>query len=134
MSELPEPRFLDDRLSHWAHTTPDGEAVLYLDRTWTWAQWDERIRRLAGALTAFGVRRGDAVAFLDKNHPACVESTFAAARLGAANAVVNFRLAGDELDYVLNDSGAKVLIVGRELRPAIDRSATGSPTSSTSSR
>ncbi|MGE2714264.1 long-chain-fatty-acid--CoA ligase [Mycolicibacterium litorale] len=121
MSELPEPRFLDDRLSHWAHTTPDGEAVLYLDRSWTWAQWDDRIRRLAGALTAFGVQRGDAVAFLDKNHPACVELTFAAASLGAANAVVNFRLAGDELDYVLNDSGAKVLVVGRELRPAIDR-------------
>ncbi|WP_197373328.1 long-chain-fatty-acid--CoA ligase [Mycolicibacterium baixiangningiae] len=120
MSALPEPRFLDDRLSHWASTTPDGEAIVYLDRTWTWAQWDDRVRRLTGALTEFGVGHGDAVAFLDKNHPACVELTFAAASLGAANAVVNFRLAGDELDYVLNDSGARVLIVGRELRPAID--------------
>ncbi|WP_193044405.1 long-chain-fatty-acid--CoA ligase [Mycolicibacterium baixiangningiae] len=120
MSALPEPRFLDDRLSHWARTTPDAEAIVYLDRTWTWAQWDDRVRRLTGALTEFGVGHGDAVAFLDKNHPACVELTFAAASLGAANAVVNFRLAGDELDYVLNDSGARVLIVGRELRPAID--------------
>ncbi|KUI27683.1 long-chain fatty acid--CoA ligase [Mycobacterium sp. IS-1742] len=121
MPALPDPRFLDDRLSHWAHATPDGEAVVYLDRTWTWAQFDDRVRRLAGALSGFGVGHGDAVAFLDKNHPACVESTFAAASLGAANAVVNFRLAGDELDYVLNDSGATVLIVGRELRPTIDR-------------
>ncbi|BBY17815.1 long-chain-fatty-acid--CoA ligase [Mycolicibacterium litorale] len=121
MSALPEPRFLDDRLSHWAQTTPDGEAIVYLDRSWTWSQWDGRVRRLAGALTSFGVGHGDAVAFLDKNHPACVELTFAAASLGAANAVVNFRLAGDELDYVLNDSGAKVLIVGRDLRPAIDK-------------
>ena len=125
MPGLPDPRFLDDRLNHWAHTTPDAEAVVYLDRTWTWAQWDDRVRRLAGALSRFGVGRGDAVAFLDKNHPACVELTFAAASLGAANAVVNFRLAGDELDYVLGDSGAKVLIVGRELRPT---------TSNTSSR
>jgi acyl-CoA synthetase (AMP-forming)/AMP-acid ligase II len=121
MSALPEPRFLDDRLSHWASTTPDGEAIVYLDRTWTWAQWHERVRRLAGALAQFGVGHGDVVAFLDKNHPACVELTFAAASLGAANAVVNFRLAGDELDYVVNDSGARVLIVGRELRPAIDK-------------
>jgi acyl-CoA synthetase (AMP-forming)/AMP-acid ligase II len=120
MSELPEPRFLDDRLSHWARTTPDDEAIVYLDRSWTWAQWDGRIRRLAGALRRFGVGHGDAVAFLDQNHPGCVELTFAAASLGAANAVVNFRLAGDELEYVLGDSGAKVLIVGRELRPAID--------------
>ena len=41
----------------------------------------------------FGVGRGDVVAFLDKNHPACVELTLAAASLGAATAVVNFRLA-----------------------------------------
>ena len=50
-----------------------------------------------------------------------VELTLAAASLGAANAIINFRLAGDELDYVLNDSGAKVLIVGTELRPLIDK-------------
>src|SRR4029077_10291455 len=58
---------------------------------------------------------------LDKNHPACLEMTFAAASLGAANAIINFRLAADEMDYVLNDSGAKVLIVGAELKPSIDK-------------
>ena len=51
-AELPEPAFLDDRLAHWARTNPDGEAMSYLGRTWTWAQWDERVRRLAGALQA----------------------------------------------------------------------------------
>jgi len=121
MADLPEPRFLDDRIAHWASTTPDAEAMDYLDRSWTWAQWDDRVRRLAGALTERGVRRGDVVAFLDKNHPACVELTFAAASLGAANAIINFRLAADELDYVLNDSGAKVLIVGEEFKPVIDK-------------
>jgi acyl-CoA synthetase (AMP-forming)/AMP-acid ligase II len=121
MTELPDPEFLDDRLAHWARTTPDGEAIDYLNRSWTWSQWEDRVRRLAGALTGFGVQRGDVVAFLDKNHPACVELTLAAASLGAANAVINFRLAGDELDYVLNDSGATVLVVGRGLRESIDR-------------
>lgn len=119
-AQPPPPRFLDDRVTHWAATRPDDEALSYLGRTWTWAQWHDRIRRLAGALTGFGVRRGDVVAFLDKNHPAGVELTMAAASLGAANAIINFRLAGDELDYVLNDCGAKVLLVGTELRPAID--------------
>jgi acyl-CoA synthetase (AMP-forming)/AMP-acid ligase II len=60
------------------------------------------------------------VAFLDKNHPACVELTLAAASLGAATAVINFRLAEDELDFVLNDCGAKVLLVGSELRATVD--------------
>ena len=121
MSELPEPRFLDERTAHWAKTKPDDEAITFKDRTWTWSQWDDRIRRLAGALSERGIGRGDVVAFLDKNHPACVETTLAAASLGAATAIINFRLAADEMDYVLNDSGAKVLIVGAELKPAIDK-------------
>ncbi|MGV0872137.1 long-chain-fatty-acid--CoA ligase [Mycolicibacterium sp. XJ879] len=121
MSDLPEPRFLDERTAHWAQTKPDAEAMTYLDRTWTWAQWNDRVRRLAGALTERGIKRGDVVAFLDKNHPAGVELTLAAASLGAANALINFRLATDELDYVLNDSDAKLLVVGSELKPSIDK-------------
>jgi acyl-CoA synthetase (AMP-forming)/AMP-acid ligase II len=121
MSAIPAPSYLDDRLTHWAAATPDAEAVSYLGRSWTWAEWDDRVRRLAGALRDLGVGRGDVVSFLDKNHPACVELTFAAARLGAANAIVNFRLAGDEVDYAVNDAGAKVLLVGTELMPLVDK-------------
>ena len=110
MTEPADPTFLDDRLAHWAEANPDGEAFTYLGRTWTWSQWYDRIQRLAGALTERGVNRGDVVAFHDKNPPACVETTLAAASLGAATAIINFRLAADELDYVLNDSGAKLLI------------------------
>ncbi len=120
-TDLPDPTFLDDRLAHWAVANPDGEAVSYLGRTFTWAQWDERVRRLAGALHGLGVGRGDVVSFLDKNHPACVELTLAASTLGAANAIINFRLAGDEVDYAVNDAGAKVLLVGTELMPLVER-------------
>ncbi len=120
METLAEPRFLDDRPAHWAASQPDSVAVIYLDRTWTWAQFYDRIRRLAGALSERGIGRGDVVAFLDKNHPACIETTIAAASLGAATAIVNFRLAGSEMDYVINDCGAKVVIVGAELKDLID--------------
>ena len=121
MTELAEPTFLDDRLAHWAEANPDGEAFTYLGRTWTWSQTDERVRRLAGALKAKGIGRGDVVSFLDKNHPSCVELTMAASTIGAANAIINFRLAGDEVDYAVNDSGAKLLLVGTELMPLIDK-------------
>ncbi len=120
-AELAEPKFLDDRMAHWAEHNPDGEACSYLDRTWTWSEWDDRVRRLAGALTSLGIGRGDVVSFLDKNHPACVELTLAAASLGAANAIVNFRLAPDEVDYAVNDAGAKVLLVGSELMPLVEK-------------
>ena len=45
----------------------------------------------------------------------------AAGSLGAANAIVNWRSAGDEVDYAVNDSGAKVLIVGSELMPTVNK-------------
>jgi acyl-CoA synthetase (AMP-forming)/AMP-acid ligase II len=116
----PEPRFVDDRLTWWAEHTPDGEAMSYLGRTWTWAEWNDRVRRAAGGLRDLGIGRGDVVAFLDKNHPACVEISLAAGSLGAANAIVNWRSAGEEVDYAVNDSGAKVLFVGTELMPVVE--------------
>jgi len=115
----PEPRFMDDRLAHWARATPDGEAITYGDRTFTWAEWDDRVRRNAGGLRALGVDRGDVVAFLDKNHPACVETSMAAGSLGAAHAIVNWRSAPDEVEYAVNDCGAKVVFVGTELAPTL---------------
>lgn len=112
---------IGDRLEHWADATPDAEAITYLGRTFTWAQWRDRVHGVSGALRAVGVGRGGRVAFLDKNHPACAEVTFAAGAIGAANAVVNWRYAGDELVYVVNDSGATVLFVGAEVLPNVEK-------------
>ncbi|MEZ5091374.1 long-chain-fatty-acid--CoA ligase [Nocardioides sp.] len=121
MSEpAPTPQFVDERLAWWAETTPDAAAMAYLDRSWTWSEWNQRVRRAAGALRDLGVGRGDVVAFLDKNHPACVEVSLAAGSLGAANAIINWRLAGAEVDYAVNDAGARVLFVGSELMPTVE--------------
>ncbi|MDQ7809422.1 long-chain fatty acid--CoA ligase [Amycolatopsis sp. A133] len=116
----PRVRLFGELLAHWARERPGDTALIFGDRQWSWAEFDERVRRLSGALSAAGVGKGDRVAFLDKNHPACLETTFAAAGIGAANAVVNWRLSGDELAYVLNDSGAKVVFAGAELLPVLD--------------
>src|SRR3712207_2432064 len=93
----PDPQFVDDRMAYWATENPDGEAITYGPRTFTWAQWDDRVRRAAGGLQGLGIGRGDIVSFLDKNHPACVEISMAAGSLGAANAIVNWRSSGDEV-------------------------------------
>ena len=119
-AQPPEPTYVDDRLNHWAEANPDGEAMSYLGRSWTWSQLHDRVHRAAFGLRELGIARGDVVAFLDKNHPACLEISMAAGSIGAANAIVNWRMAGDEVDYVLNDSGAEVLFVGAELLPTIE--------------
>ncbi len=113
-------RFLGDILAHWARERPDQVAFTFGDTKRTWAEFDERVRQLSAALAEAGIGKGDRVAFVDKNHPGCLETTFAAAGLGAANAVVNWRLSGDELAYVLADSGARVIFVGAELMPAVE--------------
>ncbi|MGW4525643.1 acyl-CoA synthetase [Amycolatopsis sp. NPDC004378] len=116
----PRVRLFGDLLAHWARERPGDTALIFGDRSWTWTEFDERVRRLSGALAAAGVGKGDRVAFVDKNHPACLETTFAAGGIGAANAVVNWRLSGDELAYVLDDSGAKVVFAGSECLPVLD--------------
>ena len=110
-----------------ARQRPDGTAIRYGDRQWSWAQWASRIRRAAAALRAAGVQRGQCVAFLDKNHPACLEILFAAASIGAVTTVVNWRVIGDELVHVLNDSRPRLLFVGAELRPAVEAAAAQVP-------
>src|ERR1700728_3075946 len=68
----PEVELLTDAIAHWAAVQPDAEALAYREARWTWAQWNDRIRRVAGGLTALGLGRGSRVAFLDKNNPACL--------------------------------------------------------------
>jgi acyl-CoA synthetase (AMP-forming)/AMP-acid ligase II len=128
----PAPTYVDDRLAHWAEQLPDGVAFTYAPtdmraRSWTWREWEDRVRRCAGGLRALGVGRGDVVGFLDKNHPACVELSLAAASLGAANAIVNWRSAGDEVDYAVNDSGARCWWWAPSLMPTSTRSVRASP-------
>jgi len=99
----------------------DREAVRYGEQSWTWREWNDRVRRGAGAQQAAGLVPGDRVASLDKNHPACLETTLACALAGTVNAVVNFRLAPAEIAYVVNDSAARVLFVGAEFLPVVEQ-------------
>jgi acyl-CoA synthetase (AMP-forming)/AMP-acid ligase II len=110
-----------------AQRKPDGIAIRYGDVQWSWAEWASRIRRTAGALRAAGVQRGQRVAFLDKNHPACLEILFAASSIGAVTTVVNWRIIGDELLHVLDDSGARMLFVGAERYAAVEGTVARAP-------
>ncbi|MEO6972473.1 MAG: long-chain fatty acid--CoA ligase [Rhodoferax sp.] len=114
----------DIGLGNWLYQralrTPQRKALTFESATWTYAEVQQRIDRLAAALRANGVCHGDRVGFLGLNQPAFLETLFAAARLGAVFVPFNFRLAGPELSYVINDAGVHTLIVDAPHRPVID--------------
>jgi len=119
LAELPDATFLPDFLAFRAKERPESKAWIYLDRSWTWAEAWDGAQRFGGGLKAAGIGRGDRIAFLDKNNPAILQATLGGCLVGAATAIINWRLAGDELEYVINDSGARILFVGYELADTI---------------
>ena len=94
---------------------PGKPAVAYGERIYSYAEFRERVCRLAGALRGLGVERGDRVAILSPNTPAMLEAKFGPLRLGAVLVSLNTRLAPREIAYILNHSGAKALIFDAEL-------------------
>ncbi|GJF34159.1 fatty-acyl-CoA synthase [Kitasatospora sp. NE20-6] len=107
-----------------ARKTPDRVAVVHEDRTRTYRDLHRRVLRLAHGLRALGVGPGDRIAYLGPNHPAFLETLFAAGSLGAVFVPLNTRLAAPELSYNLSDSGSTVLVHAPEQAEAA-RSAAG---------
>ncbi|GAA4414778.1 long-chain fatty acid--CoA ligase [Georgenia halophila] len=84
-------------------------------RSLTYEQLLERVDRLADALGRRGVRRGDRVAYLGENDTSFLETLFAAATLGAIFVPLNTRWAAPEIQYGLQDSGARTLVFAEAL-------------------
>lgn len=93
-----------------ARKSPHRTAVVHQGTRRTYAQLHDRTTRLAHHLRSLGVGRGDRVAFLGPNHPAFLETLFAAGRLGAVFVPLNTRLAAPELTHCLTDSGTTCLV------------------------
>ena len=98
---------------------PDKPAVIHGEAVYTYAQFNERVQRLGAALRANGVRRGDRVAILAPNVPAMLEAKFGPMRIGAVLVPLNTRLASREIAYILNHSGAKILIFDSEFADTV---------------
>ena len=111
-----------------ARRTPDRVAVIHAGNRLSYAQVHDRVCRLAHGLRGLGVARGDRIAYLGPNHPAFLETLFAAGTLGAILVPLNTRLATPELARHLADSGAGTLIYGAgqaETALALREAATG---------
>lgn len=97
---------------------PDRLALVFGYRRWTYAEWMDRIERMAHALRTLGVRPGDRVAMFLWSSEFSVTSYFACQLLGAVAVPINHRLSAREAAFILSDSGARVLIYGKAMTDA----------------
>ena len=104
----------DEFLSFWANERPDGIAMEEDDRTTTYGEADLITRQLVTALQARGIGPGDRIAWLGKNSDRYFILFYAAARMGAVMAPIGWRLAPREIEYILTDTGAKLIVAGEE--------------------
>ena len=106
-------------LAKAASVYPDRLAVVHGEVRRTWSETYARCRRLASALAAHGVKRGETVAAMLPNVPAMVELNFAPAMFGAVLNSLNTRLDAEALAFMLDHSEAKVLFTDREFSPVV---------------
>lgn len=88
-------------LSKTAHMHPDQVAIIHGDLRQTWARTHARCRRLASALTARGIAKGDTVAIIAPNTPAMVEAHFGVPMAGAVLNTLNTRLDPEAIAFQL---------------------------------
>jgi fatty-acyl-CoA synthase len=99
---------------------PTRTAVVCDALRFTYSQLALRARKLAGALQSLGIERGDRVAFLSTNCHRLLEAYYGVLEAGAVLLPLNIRLSAQELAYILNDSGAKVLFLESQFEPLVE--------------
>jgi fatty-acyl-CoA synthase len=97
------------------------EALVQGDRRWTYAQYAERVTRLASGLAGLGVRPGDVVATLLPNVAPHAEAHFGVPACGAVLNAINTRLDLDTVAYIFGHGGAKVALVDGALIELAER-------------
>jgi len=107
-----------------ADTIPDQPALSHGHTTRTWAEYDTRASRIAGAFAAAGLRPDSKIGFYMYNCNEYMEAHFAAFKMRGVVVNVNYRYLGDELRYLLENSDAEALVfhssLGERVAQVID--------------
>ncbi len=91
----------------------------------TWAEFLQRVEALAGGLAALGVQRGECVALMLSNRPEFHLADMAVAMLGATPFSIYTTYPAPEIEYLLNDSGARVVIAEQQFLDVIGEARRG---------
>ena len=100
-------------------------AVEFGDRIWTYSALDTAVTAVARELMSLGVQQGDRIAAYGKNSDLYLLLYLGCARAGLIHVPVNYQLKNDELDYILDNSGAKLVFADADLLDAVAATTTG---------
>jgi fatty-acyl-CoA synthase len=104
-----------------ARRNPNGAALIDEDGELTYAELDEAVHAVANGLLAKGVRGGDGVAILARNHRWFLIANYGAARAGARIILLNSEFSGPQIKEVSEREGAKVIIYDDEYTDAVSK-------------
>ncbi|MGD9618948.1 MAG: long-chain-fatty-acid--CoA ligase [Mycolicibacterium sp.] len=93
---------------------PDATALVIGEQIITYGELDARTNRAAQAFAQAGIGFGDRVAFIERNSAEFFDVVLGLAKLGAVGVPVNWRLAAPEMRYIIEDSGARLVVVGQD--------------------
>lgn len=102
---------LGDVLRVNAKKFPNTVALKDRERSFTYPAVNKRVNRLSHGLLAMGLEKGDKVAVLLENSIEIIELYLATAKTGIVIVPINFRLVGNEVEYIVNNSDAKAIVV-----------------------
>ena len=102
----------DEFLTHWAAERPGRVALREEDRVYSYAELDDLTARVASALLAAGLKKGDRIAWIGKNSDLYFILFYGAARAGIVMAPVGWRLSPAEWAFIVNDTRAKMVFAG----------------------
>ena len=97
-------------LDRAANNLPEHECLWYQGKGWTYSQVKELAEKAAGLFQSWGLRKGDKVAIMSFNTPSFVYGLWGTVKAGGVLVPVNHKLMSPEVDYILENSGAKIFI------------------------
>jgi fatty-acyl-CoA synthase len=102
----------DDFITFWAKDRPDRVAIEGDDLAFTYGELEDATARVASALLALGVRKGERIAWFGKNSTTYFTLFYGAARAGIVMVPVGWRLAEPEAAFIIDNAEAKILFLG----------------------
>jgi long-chain acyl-CoA synthetase len=118
---------LGQMLAQTAQRSPDKTAIIFRDQRTSYKEFDGRANQVANALVALGVDPGDRVALYIHNIPLFMEAYYGILKAGASVVPMNVLYKAGEVEYILKDSGAKVIMTFGPFTGVAMQAADGAP-------